>query len=271
MWEDVLEIGPECHELFIDLIKAPEIADLEIQLAGVSTLAGYYRVGRINPINHTLFYTREGQGKLHTNNGEYLLDKWSLVTLPAGEPFLIELDSKAWSIVWMDLCDTPRWSDICRRRPTFSSNQNPEYLFHLLKLIYLEDKSSMRKTIMQLIEFHLLETLNASTNQTKDHQRIETLFHAVEKQLHYTWTIENMCDRIHYSAPHLHRLCLNRFGRSPVQQVIYLRIERAKYLLLHSSWSIDQIANHVGYNDIFSFSKRFKKSVGNSPSQYRKQ
>lgn len=270
MWKDILEIGPECHELFIDLTKAPEIADLDIQLSGVSQLAGLYRVGRINPLNHTLFYTREGQGKLQTNNGQYALDKWTLVTLPAGEPFLIELDSEAWSIVWIDLCDTPRWNDICRRRPTLSCNQNPESLYHLLKLIYLEGKSSLRKTILPLLEFHLLETLSASTNQTQDNQRIETLFHNVEKQLHFTWSIENMCDRIHYSAPHLHRLCLKRFGRSPVQQVIHLRVERAQYLLLHSHWSIAQIASHVGYNDIFNFSKRFKKSVGLSPSQYRK-
>lgn len=47
------------------------------------------------------------------------------------------------------------------------------------------------------------------------------------------------------------------------------RIERASQLLEESALSIGQVAQALGYSDIYSFSKQFKKFTGVSPSQYR--
>ena len=49
-----------------------------------------------------------------------------------------------------------------------------------------------------------------------------------------------------------------------------LRIQRAKELLRDDSLSIQEIAEIVGYNDYFYFTKVFKKVAGISPSKYRK-
>ncbi len=49
-----------------------------------------------------------------------------------------------------------------------------------------------------------------------------------------------------------------------------LRIQRAKELLADESMSIQEIAEMVGYNDYFYFTKVFKKVQGISPSKYRK-
>lgn len=50
-----------------------------------------------------------------------------------------------------------------------------------------------------------------------------------------------------------------------------LRIQRAKELLRDESLSIQEIAEIVGYNDYFYFTKVFKKVEGISPSKYRKE
>ena len=50
-----------------------------------------------------------------------------------------------------------------------------------------------------------------------------------------------------------------------------LRIQRAKELLRDDSMSIQEIAEIVGYNDYFYFTKVFKKIEGISPSKYRKE
>ncbi|MBO4377293.1 MAG: response regulator [Lachnospiraceae bacterium] len=50
-----------------------------------------------------------------------------------------------------------------------------------------------------------------------------------------------------------------------------LRIQRAKELLRDESISIQEIAEIVGYNDYFYFTKVFKKVEGISPSKYRKE
>ena len=54
------------------------------------------------------------------------------------------------------------------------------------------------------------------------------------------------------------------------EYVSQLRIQRAKELLADESLSIQEIAEIVGYNDYFYFTKVFKKIQGISPSKYRK-
>jgi AraC-like DNA-binding protein len=108
------------------------------------------------------------------------------------------------------------------------------------------------------------------SNQNTANNRLLNLFQDIEKRLHYEWTIESMCSQLHYSPPHLHRLCQVQFGKSPIQKLIQLRIERAKSLLINTRWPIQHIATYVGYTNIFNFSKSFKKSVGVPPSEFRR-
>ena len=57
----------------------------------------------------------------------------------------------------------------------------------------------------------------------------------------------------HVSEEHLRRLCRRRYGRSPMQHLTFLRIQRAKYLLSSTDDKIDSIARAVGYENPFTF------------------
>ena len=45
-------------------------------------------------------------------------------------------------------------------------------------------------------------------------------------------------------------------------------MEASKRLLESNQYKISEIAEQVGYSDVFYFSKRFKKSYGYSPKDY---
>ena len=85
--KDVLDIGPNCYERFIDSKVLAEIKPLDITLAGCSNLSGRYSVGRTAPLEHTLFYTLKGQGKLTTIDKEYALVANTLAILPTKQSF----------------------------------------------------------------------------------------------------------------------------------------------------------------------------------------
>ncbi len=269
-WRSIYEIGPNCRQRFLDIPRVPELKKLDIQLAGVSELSGHYRVGRVKPDSHTLIYTVEGEGLLHVHDETIRVEKSSLITLPAGEPFLIETHKTIWTTAWLNLNDTPRWRALCinRHNPEFCSRTIP--IYYLLCLIYHELDSKIRAGSLAQLEFYLADTLSSPKVHIPEIHRIDALFRDVEKQLHLSWSIEKMCSLVHYSESHLHRLCQQRYRRSPKQQVVHLRMERAKYLLGHTNWTVAQVAGHVGYRDVFSFTKRFKKSVGSSPAAFRK-
>jgi AraC-like DNA-binding protein len=59
------------------------------------------------------------------------------------------------------------------------------------------------------------------------------------------------------------------FGRTPIAFQQHLRIESAKTLLRYSHWRCKEIAGKVGYDDVYYFSKTFKKIAGSSPMAYR--
>jgi len=48
-----------------------------------------------------------------------------------------------------------------------------------------------------------------------------------------------------------------------------MRIDRAKWLLGHSSLRIHEVAEPCGYNDLGHFSRNFKKLTGTTPGDYR--
>jgi AraC-like DNA-binding protein len=247
----------------------PEIASLGIKMSGVSTMIGSFCLERINPNNYTLLFTIEGTGQLTTSNDTSIIEKNSLTTLPAGAPFQIMLNSPYWKIAWFNLNDIPHWRTLCEVQPVNKLSQRCESVYHALSLIYHEPNKLLRAGCLSQLSQYLTDSLAASIPSNQDQHRLNVMFQYVEQQMQVPWNIEQLCALVCYSASHLHRLCQTRFGRSPMQQVIFLRIERAKYLLRYSDLSIAQIAEYLGYQEVSNFSKRFKKSVGQAPTHYR--
>ncbi|HEY8528218.1 MAG TPA: AraC family transcriptional regulator [Paenibacillaceae bacterium] len=58
------------------------------------------------------------------------------------------------------------------------------------------------------------------------------------------------------------------FGMQPMKYLIWLRIEKAKELALNTDLSFSEIARIVGYSDIHTFGKIFKRKTGVSLSQF---
>ena len=60
-------------------------------------------------------------------------------------------------------------------------------------------------------------------------------------------------------------------GVTPMNYIISKRMDNARKLLINTDKKIKDISNEVGYKDIYYFTKVFKKEIGVSPSEYRKQ
>ncbi|RTE02068.1 AraC family transcriptional regulator [Paenibacillus whitsoniae] len=58
------------------------------------------------------------------------------------------------------------------------------------------------------------------------------------------------------------------FGMTPIQYQIHLRVEKAKELAVHEGLTPSEVAQRVGYRDIHTFGKMFKKKTGTSLSQF---
>lgn len=72
------------------------------------------------------------------------------------------------------------------------------------------------------------------------------------------------------STVYFRKLFTEVFGISPIAYVNELRIKKAKEMLKSDYGSISEIAESLGYLNIYDFSRTFKKHVGISPSKYEK-
>lgn len=68
---------------------------------------------------------------------------------------------------------------------------------------------------------------------------------------------------------HFHRLFVRAYGRTPHEFLTERRIEQAKRLLAEGSLSVTEICYALGYESPGTFSARFHRMVGCTPTDYR--
>ncbi|MFC4808699.1 helix-turn-helix domain-containing protein [Paenibacillus sp. GCM10023250] len=84
-------------------------------------------------------------------------------------------------------------------------------------------------------------------------------------------SLNHISERFGISGKYVSQLFKERFDIKFVDFLIGLRIRRAQELLLETESSIHEIARQVGYEHAISFGRIFKKTVGVSPGDYRRQ
>lgn len=87
----------------------------------------------------------------------------------------------------------------------------------------------------------------------------------IQKQL----SVEEIAREFHYSPSHYTALFKKKTGLSPIDYFIRMKIHYACQLLSQRELIIKEIADKVGYEDPYYFSRIFKKVTGKSPEQYK--
>lgn len=82
--------------------------------------------------------------------------------------------------------------------------------------------------------------------------------------------VSDLADTVNISTRYLSKIFKEDTGVTIMQYLNNYRINRSIDLILNSTLPITTIAQKVGMNDISYFSKQFKKTIGESPSSYRK-
>jgi AraC family transcriptional regulator, arabinose operon regulatory protein len=84
------------------------------------------------------------------------------------------------------------------------------------------------------------------------------------------WRVEVMCGRTRISRSRLTRWFHQLTGMTPNRYVIRVRIAKATQFLAMTDKSIPQIADELGYRDIYFFSRQFRQVAGHPPARYRR-
>lgn len=99
-------------------------------------------------------------------------------------------------------------------------------------------------------------------------RQVITLMHG---NLAHGWTLDELGQQVGLSRSALAERFRTAMGDTPLNHLRTLRMQKAMQLLSDTRQPLEQIAQAVGYQDAFGFSKVFKRTTGQSPRQFREQ
>ena len=125
-------------------------------------------------------------------------------------------------------------------------------------------------------EFILLALLDAARygrpgeNDTEENRHVKKACDYISENYTKDITVKRIAAHLHITENHLIKLFKQNLGRTPNQYILELRLIHARYLLLHSDESIQQIAYACGFHTPSYFTKRFARRFGVLPNQLGK-
>lgn len=84
------------------------------------------------------------------------------------------------------------------------------------------------------------------------------------------WASTNMCEMVSLSRSQFYKYYEEFFGLSPMADINFARIEKAKALLSNEEMTVTEVSALCGYQSIHHFSRTFKQHTGMSPLQFVK-
>ncbi len=153
---------------------------------------------------------------------------------------------------------------------------SPDIFTESLHYIYRElvEQINPDAVILQNLFQNMLCRLVRQIGQVKKNQviplRILKIKNSIESHPAKKHTISKLAKEASMSVPNFCAEFKKYVGVPPIKFLIKVRLQQAWYLLYEHKLSIGEIAEKVGYHDIFHFSKQFKKHFGVNPSYVRK-
>ena len=112
--------------------------------------------------------------------------------------------------------------------------------------------------------------LRQSNVNMKSESRINAACRAIYENIHEPPTISKLAEESYLSVSRFLHLFKEVTGKSYNEFIVFIRLERAKEMLIHTDLQICDIAHALGYEDQSYFSRCFRKTEGCSPTEYRK-
>ncbi len=231
---------------------------------------------------HTLIFTLGGKGLLEVNGVSSFLREGTMAWLDSAMLYSHRCEPRHshWSYLWLGFVgyglDTLFDSLGVIANPVFEMT-NPAKLDALFTGIldemegngFLAD-SRCFASLAQLVSSLVSERADSGDGGGAV-QRLQRVMETIRADLRHPWTVSEFATAANLSQAQLFRRFRQRMGTTPVDWLRHERINAAKPLLIVTDEQVGRIAARCGYPDPFHFARDFKKLVGVTPTEFRRQ
>lgn len=239
-----------------------------------------YHIGPRTTPYYYLLFVLDGQGTFHQNHQSYQLHKNDIFCLyphviheyytspkdPLHKVFLA-FDGKQ-SLRLLEKVGLTLHSPYVANILTAEVVQ---FMWDFFNLVNSENDTDLGRLVLFHRIFDQLSALtkDATGNDLHDVSWLQKGYEYME--IHYAEGINvgRVSDYVGIDRTYFTKQFHKAYNITPIQFIQELKLKEAISLLEKTTYTLSEIAHSVGYPDLFSFSKAFKKKLGIAPTQYR--
>lgn len=262
-------IGPACREWIVSQDRFPQLRSAKLAYVGYSVLRPPYRMVRMPVRDSHIVACWGGRGRALIQGREVAWGPGQVLLSPARTMHAFEIEGRGpWKIAWVFYIDA-KGPPVIPGDATRLVKLDASAFINAVQALNREAAGPAEPAAIQalttLVDIHGRRLAGAPSGD----ERLWRLWESVEANLNHPWTLKELAALIAVSEEHLRRLCWREHQRAPMDHVFNLRMHRAATLLRASQLKLDDLAQHVGFASVYSFSAAFKRWSGTPPSQFR--
>lgn len=288
------------HESFVKYINA---GPLDKEWGLYLTVAGYAQIPpsmvyppRVHPSGYfftwekgrilheyQINYITEGSGVIETADGQFQVVPGSILILRPGIWHRYKPDpTTGWNEHYIgfqgDFCNHLFLEGFFQAsKPVLYVGFQESLLTLFFEIIQLvkDEKTGHQQVCAANTILMLSKILSVIRNQEFAGKSIERKIRKAclyfRENLNLNVNIENLAKELNVGYSYFRQMFRKYTGISPTQYHLSLRIQKAKDLLVSTNYSFKEIANDLGFESYFYFSRIFKDKTGKCPMEFRKE
>lgn len=262
----------------------PVLRDLRVTDLGLFSKAeNHLVVRRGGAPEFILIYCLAGRGGGQVGGKSFALEAGDLVLLPPNVSHRYFADETLpWTIFWFHFTGE-RAADYVRalgmesgemvlHAPRIEEMQRAfeETYQHALDGFTEAGLLGMATGFMRMIGLFRRHSRSRNLRSRRAEDKVLQVVGTLQERLSEPWTVDQMAALAGMSPAHFTVRFKAQTGEAPLSYLIHQRMQRAAAMLQRGGGLIGEVAEAVGYDDAYYFSRLFRAVHGISPREYRK-
>ena len=230
---------------------------------------------------YQIFITHSGKGRLSVEGAEYELTRNTIVFLDLNSRHRYETAGDHWEYEWVNFSGAPcayYYSKINQggiKVYDLVSNSRLKSLMHDVRNLaaetgemkYIMTGNAIMRLLDEFMAFSMEFAQQKMLPRKKDN--IENIKRYLDEHYMDAITLDQLADMAYLSKYHFIRSFTAYTGMPPYQYLKSLRLNRARHLLLLTTYSIEEISFQTGFMSSKNLIRAFKQATGLTPENYR--
>lgn len=256
--------------------------ELYFDFCGFSKTMPFHSFGPAIRNDYILHIVMEGKGSYHVKNQQFQLKKGDLFLIrPGDSTFYLSDGEDPWMYCWLSFGghaakEIIRQSLFREDQYTMVSSDIQKYIDIILECMKDTEETLENELQLTALTYRFLSVLlkdggkiSGGVQKVHSSLAVETVKY-IEAHYAENLSVEEIAQHLAVNRSHLSRVFKNHMGTSIKEYLIGVRINRGAFLLSLTDESVESIAYQVGFNSLVVFSRMFKKSTGETATNYRK-